>query len=125
MSAHILPLYTFPPMKGLEHFYRNVQLHQIRGELREAFDALDDYELKEGEYGEELEDILAAREAFGMELLDIIHATETLLRMEFTDQEVWELVNKVAMKNADRNYYDEAMTKLIQGEWGNHEEATA
>lgn len=118
-------VYTFPPMKGLEYFYRNVQLHQIRGELREAFDALKDYELKEEEYDEELEDILATREAFGMELLDIIHATETLLRMEFTAPEVEELIIKVIRKNADRNYYDETITKLIKDARGNHEEATA
>lgn len=46
------------------------------------------------------------KESLGMELLDLIHATETAIRMTFSDQEVEELRAKVIDKNARRCYYD-------------------
>ena len=40
-----------------------------------------------------------------MELLDIIHATETAMRIEFTDDEIEIGRQKVIEKNARRMYY--------------------
>lgn len=45
------------------------------------------------------------KQALGMELLDIIHAVETALRMEYTEEEIEELKAKVIEKNANRGYY--------------------
>lgn len=42
----------------------------------------------------------------GMELMDVIHATETMLRKNFNDEEIecfWTLVKE---KNRQRGYYD-------------------
>ena len=66
--------------------------------------------------GEELLEAVAAywmpwyvndelRQQYGMELLDIIHATETALRKEFSDEEVEQMRAKVIEKNARRGYY--------------------
>lgn len=45
------------------------------------------------------------RTAYGMELMDAIHAAETALRMEFSDAEVVGLQLKVIEKNRKRGYY--------------------
>lgn len=47
------------------------------------------------------------REAYGMELMDVIHAAETALRMEFDDDDVYRLRERVIEKNAGRFYYRE------------------
>lgn len=48
-----------------------------------------------------------ARREYLMEVFDIIHATETLLRMEATDEEVKQLQQAVIEKNRKRGYYGE------------------
>lgn len=45
------------------------------------------------------------RQLYGMELMDVIHAAETALRMEFSPEEVEELRDAVEKKNRDRGYY--------------------
>lgn len=45
------------------------------------------------------------RIAYGMELMDVIHAAETALRMEFNDAEVDDLRDAVEDKNRRRGYY--------------------
>ncbi len=45
------------------------------------------------------------RYCYGVELMDLIHAVETALRIEFSDKEVEELRNKTEQKNRDRGYY--------------------
>lgn len=84
-----MSIYRFPPMADIEEFKVHRQLDKIFEELNEANDA----------YKYETE------QQFGIELLDIIQATETLLRMEFTEDEVEELRAKVVEKNAKRGYY--------------------
>ena len=43
----------------------------------------------------------------GTELLDVIHAAETTLRMlNFTNYELNDLKDRVIQKNAERGYYD-------------------
>ena len=86
-----MSVYIFPAIAGLEEFATEDQLRKIESEHREAELA---YEAKE-------------RQLYGMELLDIIHATETALRMEFTENEVEELRARVIEKNYKRNYYKE------------------
>lgn len=46
------------------------------------------------------------RKAYGMELMDVIHAAETALRMEFDDAEVDGLREAVEEKNRERGYYE-------------------
>ncbi len=45
-------------------------------------------------------------ESLGMEILDVIHACETLLRNIYDDVEVEDLRDKVIAKNEERGYYD-------------------
>ena len=45
--------------------------------------------------------------AYGMELMDVIHAAGTALRMEFADHEVETLHGCVERKNRERGYYGE------------------
>lgn len=84
-----MSVYRFPPMANIEMFETLEQLEYIEQELREAYEANHDNE----------------RQAYGMELLDVIHATETALRMEFSEQEVERLRAMVIEKNAKRGYY--------------------
>ena len=56
-------------------------------------------------YGNGSGDEDADRTAYGMELMDVIHAAETALRMEFSDAEVVGLQLKVIEKNRKRGYY--------------------
>ena len=84
-----MSIYRFPAMANINMFETLEQLKYIERELQEAYAANFDKE----------------RQAYGMELLDVIHATETALRMEFTDQEVEELRARVIEKNARRGYY--------------------
>ena len=44
---------------------------------------------------------------FGMEIMDVIHVAETLLRMHFSDQEIEEIQMKVLEKNYKRGYYED------------------
>lgn len=55
----------------------------------------------------DLKRVERARYAYGMELMDVIHAAETALRMEFEPSEVEELRDKVERKNRERGYYGE------------------
>lgn len=59
---------------------------------------------------EELEESVMAfafekRIDYGMELMDIIHAAETALRTEFSDDEIDVIYETVIEKNKERNYY--------------------
>lgn len=92
-----MSVYRFPAYKtdgiGLKD-----QIKKIHTELKEAKSAEIRYRCGGREKIE--------KNALGMELLDIIHATETALRIEYTQEEVEELRAKVIEKNARRNYYD-------------------
>ena len=85
-----MSIYRFPAMANIGQFDTLEQLKHIERELREAYEA---------NYYDE-------RQAYGMELLDIIHATETALRMEFSQNEVEELRARVIEKNSSRGYYE-------------------
>lgn len=85
-----MSVYRFPAIAGLEEFATEDHLRKIESEYMEAELA---YEAKE-------------RQLYGMELLDIIHATETALRMDFSEQEIEELRARVIEKNSRRGYYE-------------------
>lgn len=46
------------------------------------------------------------RHEMGVETMDVIHAAETLLRRNFTDDEVQALRDECVLKNAVRGFYD-------------------
>lgn len=85
--------------KGRESFYRFPKLT-----------AVDTYSKRQAheKIGEELLEAVAARNAndYVMELLDIIHACETALRMTATEDEVMWVRDLVIKKNNERGYYD-------------------
>lgn len=90
-----MSVYRFPAYAN-ENVALKDQLDKIKGELREAKCAEIRYMcLNEADDRMEL----------CMELLDIIHATETALRAEYTEDEVEEARAKVIEKNARRMYY--------------------
>lgn len=85
-----MSVYRFPPMANMESQTVQKQLDKIAEELEEASNA---YEYE-------------TNDQFGVELMDIIHATETLLRMHFTNDEVDRYRAAVVFKNARRAYYE-------------------
>lgn len=98
--------YRFPKIESQGH---SKQLRKIGEELSESVDAYVDWcTTSLGHYlGKETDEKLAeSRQQFGIEVLDIIHACETLLRSEFTDVEAVTLRLMCEKKNRDRGYYD-------------------
>lgn len=81
--------YRFPAMAKIGERDAFDQIEHIRDEIDEAILARQDHE----------------RQSYGMELLDVIHATETALRMEFSEEEVERLSDSVIRKNQRRGYY--------------------
>lgn len=97
--------YRFPAMARLKEWSDEAQAVKIREEADEAFNALCDglWDCDTGEPRVEMgED---DRTSYGMELMDVIHAAETALRMEFNDAEVDGLCDAVEKKNRRRGYY--------------------
>ena len=90
--------YRFPAMAKLGELSAEAQAVKISEEADEAFNALCDglWDCDTGEPRVEIGE--ADRTAYGMELMDVIHAAETALRMEF---------RKVIEKNNSkgRKYY--------------------
>lgn len=93
-----MSIYRFPAFKITDDMDIRSQITKIHTELKEAKSA----EIRYRCCGKER----IEKTALGMELLDIIHATETALRMEYTEEEVEELRAKVIEKNANRMYYE-------------------
>lgn len=84
--------YRFPAIKGLEEFDNSEQLEKIGSEVEESRDAY--FGAPNGV-------------AFGIELMDVIHAAETALRMNFTDEEVENMYQLTISKNRKKGYYDD------------------
>lgn len=97
--------YRFPAMAKLGEFTNEEQAEKVWDEAAEAFNALRDglWDYDTGKRREEMRD--ADRTSYGMELMDVIHAAETALRMEFSDAEVDALRDAVEDKNRKRGYY--------------------
>lgn len=98
--------YRFPAMAKLGEFTNEEQAEKVWDEATEAFNALLDslWDYDTGTRREEMSD--SDRTAYGMELMDVIHAAETALRMGFSDEQVDRLRELVIEKNATRGYYD-------------------
>lgn len=90
--------YRFPAMARLDTWTREGQVDKILAEVDEVM-----AEQLRLDFKSDAE----RRVAYGMELLDVIHAAETALRMEFTDHEVDVLRGCVERKNRKRGYYGE------------------
>lgn len=97
--------YRFPAIAKLGEWTNEHQVTKVCCEACEALDALRDclWDYDTGTRREEMSE--ADRTAYGMELMDVIHAAETALRMEFSDEEVDELRGMVERKNRKRGYY--------------------
>lgn len=85
--------YRFPAMAKLSEWDNADQLDKIREEMEEAQKA----------YFDNNNEI-----PYGVELMDVIHAAETALRMNFNDDEVVHLHELAIEKNRKRGYYSEA-----------------
>ncbi len=92
--------YRFPAMAKLREYSAEAQVVKIIDEALEMKIAQEFWR-----YGGDSRDHEEDRRVYGMELMDVIHATETALRMEFGDEEVDELRDAVEKKNRDRGYY--------------------
>ena len=92
-------------MARLGEWTNEHQVTKVCCEACEAWDALRDclWDYDTGTRREETSE--ADRTAYGMELMDVIHAAETALRMEFSDAEVERLREAVEEKNRRRGYY--------------------
>ncbi len=92
--------YRFPSMANIGDLTTEGQAAKIFEEAYEAKSAQAFWCYGNGSGDEE-----ADRTAYGMELMDVIHAAETALRMEFDDSEVDGLRDAVEDKNRKRGYY--------------------
>lgn len=102
--------YRFPAMAELAEYTNDQQVDCIHSEVAEARIALIEYESEAGQPGS-VKRVCGTNEtklrtAYGMELMDVIHAAETALRMEFSDNEVEQLRDAVEEKNRRRGYYE-------------------
>lgn len=97
--------YRFPAMAKLGEFTNKEQAEKVRDEATEACSALRDglWDYNTGTRRKEMSD--SDRTAYGMELMDVIHAAETAMRMEFSDEEVASLHIATVAKNLKRGYY--------------------
>lgn len=97
--------YRFPAMARLGEWTNEQQAEKVWDEAAEAFNSLRDglWDYDTGTRRDGMSD--ADRTAYGMELMDVIHAAETALRMEFTDAEAVKLQLAVIVKNNKRGYY--------------------
>lgn len=82
--------YRFPAIDKLGTLDTLTQLEKIDAEVEEAKSA---YYSNDFSYD------------YGVELIDVIHAVETALRMAFDDEEIDMLWRLVEMKNRKRGYY--------------------
>lgn len=89
--------YTFPPYQHKTPPSVTEQLAYIRGEVGEALEAYNDMCEHDG-----CDDY---RTAFALECWDIIHATETLLRMLLTHDQAEITHTECVLKNRKRGYY--------------------
>lgn len=106
--------YRFPAMEKLSEYTDIQQCDYICGEVNEASKACADifglfHRAHDfSEWSEYEEEVCEARDAYGMELMDVIHAAETVLRMEFSETEVEMLRDAVERKNREMGYYGAA-----------------
>lgn len=112
--------YRFPAVSRAVAIDRRSQCAKVKNEADEVEFAMED--LEDAELGlpsvHDFDDLPASVRAvnigtrikmnrifYGMELMGVIHAAETALRMEFSDAEVERLREAVEEKNRRRGYY--------------------
>ena len=100
-----MSVYRFPAIDGLEEFTPDDQFHKIVEEIKEVKQAKWKLSLEIHNPDSTIDAVGELFDEFGMELLDVIHACETMLRMNFEDEKVEELRARVIEKNARRGYY--------------------
>ena len=103
--------YRFPEIRHRNKVGSRKQLAKVLEECSEACDAHNDWSIETALHcsgGWALENVVEARDAYGMELMDVIHAAETVLRMEFSETEVEMLRDAVERKNREMGYYGAA-----------------
>lgn len=96
--------YRFPAMSVSDGYSRLDQFGKLMEEVSEVEDARRALTLAD-DFCDDRGEIERYRTAYGMELMDVIHAAETALRMEFDDSEVDGLRDAVEEKNRKRGYY--------------------
>ena len=97
--------YRFSAMTRLEELASQEQLAYIGYELAEAHEAYKTWEATCGIPGSVQR--VCGTDAPTRRWAYVIHAAETALRMEFSDDEARDLRNAVERKNRERGYYDE------------------
>lgn len=98
--------YRFPAMTNIQ-FDPQAQLHKIGEEVKEAIQACGDLGIACIDYGCASDEAVEAATNYGMELMDVIHAAETALRIDFTEDEVNNFRKLTEAKNRKRGYYDD------------------
>ena len=96
--------YRFPAIAASDGFSRLDQFGKLIEEVSEVEAARNAIDLAY-DFCDDRDEIEMYRTAYGMELMDVIHAAETALRMEFSDVEADELRAEVEDKNRKRGYY--------------------
>lgn len=97
--------YRFPAIAASDGFSRLDQFGKLIEEVSEVEAARNAIDLAY-DFCDDRDEIEMYRTAYGMELMDVIHAAETALRMEFNDAEVDVLRDAVEDKNRKRGYYE-------------------
>lgn len=97
--------YRFPAIAASDGFSRLDQFGKLIEEVSEVEAARNVIDLAYN-FCDDRDEIEMYRTAYGMELMDVIHAAETALRMEFSDAEVDGLREAVEEKNRKRGYYE-------------------
>lgn len=96
--------YRFPAMEQLNEFTDADQLAHIQSEVTEAFILHERWAITAIVTNDD-DMTKCDRNLYGMELMDVIHSTETALRKEFSPEEVAQLRDAVIEKNRKRGYY--------------------
>lgn len=97
--------YRFPAIAASDGFSRLDQFGKLIEEVSEVESARRTLSLAD-DFCDDRDEIEMYRTAYGMELMDVIHAAETALRMEFSENEVDNLKIATIVKNIKRGYYE-------------------
>lgn len=97
--------YRFPAIAASDGFSRLDQFGKLIEEVSEVEAARNVLDLAY-DFCDDRDEIEMYRTAYGMELMDVIHAAETALRMEFSENEVDNLKIATIVKNIKRGYYE-------------------
>ena len=93
MENSTTDFYRFPKYQNADYMFTKEEIRHLVEEVKETYDEWNKKHFN--------------RVNFGMEIMDVIHVAETLLRMHFSDPEIEEIHRKVLEKNNKRGYYEE------------------